>query len=91
VTVGPPCPRLAHASVSDMTDFDTGAEPFGHWLVAQVDRDGWIGDLAKAAKADRGFPRDGDPDAVRGHLGAKQADSDMIEAVDDAETIWLRL
>lgn len=66
-------------------------EPFGFWLLSQVNRSGWIGDLAKAAKADRGFPRDGDPDRVRAHLNEKQADSDMIEAVDDAESIWLRL
>jgi hypothetical protein len=65
-------------------------QPFGAWLVAQTNRTGWISDLAKAAKADRGFPRDGDPDAVRSHLSGKQADSDMLEAVDDAENIWLR-
>ncbi len=74
-----------------MTDIETGGEPFGQWLVTQGHRDGWIGDLAKAAKADRSFPRDGDPDAVRAHLHTKQAESDMLEAVDDAETIWLRL
>jgi hypothetical protein len=64
-------------------------EPFGCWLLAQSGRNGWIADLAKAAKADRGFPRDGDPDAVRRHLSEKQADSDMLEAVDDAERLWL--
>lgn len=67
------------------------AEPFGTWLLAQVHRDGWISDLVKAAKADRGFPRDGDPEAVRRHLNEKQAESDMLEAVDDAESLWLRL
>ena len=65
--------------------------PFGTWLVAQVHRSDWISDLAKAAKADRGFPRDGDPDSVRSHLSGKQADGDMLEAVDDAERIWARL
>lgn len=70
---------------------DHDREPFGSWLLAQIHRDGWIGDLSKAAKADRGFPRDGDPDAVRRHLSEKQAESDMLEAVDDAERIWLRL
>lgn len=64
-------------------------EAFGRWLLGQGGRDGWIADLAKAAKADRGFPRDGDPDAVRKHLSEKQADSDMLEAVDDAERLWL--
>lgn len=62
---------------------------FGAWLVSQQDRAGWIGDLAKAAKADRKFPRNGDPDDVRKHLNNSQADSDMLEAVDDAENLWL--
>ena len=69
---------------------ETG-QPFGSWLITQINRSGWIGDLAKAAKADRTFPRDGDPDSVRAHLSGKQADSDMLEAVDDAERIWARL
>ncbi len=64
------------------------AELFGHWLLAQTAREGWVGDLAKAAKADRSFPQGGDPDAVRRHLSEKQAESDMLEAVDDAERIW---
>lgn len=66
-------------------------EPFGTWLLTQVARKDWIGDLARAAKADRRFPRDGDPDTVRSHLGEQQAESDMLEAIDDAESIWLRL
>ena len=73
--------------MEDPADTD---QPFGSWLVTQTCRSGWISDLAKAAKADRGFPRDGDPDAVRAHLSGKQADSDMLEAVDDAERIWFR-
>jgi hypothetical protein len=67
---------------------DDRAKPFGSWLLAQVGREGWIGDLAAAAKADRGFPRDGDPDAVRARLNEKQAESDMFEAVDSAESAW---
>jgi hypothetical protein len=79
-----------------MTDGDgfmsiDDGEPFGAWLLAQVARDGWIGDLAKAAKADRKFPKDGDPDTVRKHLSDNQAESDMLEAVDDAENAWLCL
>jgi hypothetical protein len=66
-------------------------EPFGTWLLAQFNRDGWIGDLAKAAKADRKFPREADPDMVRKHMNDNQAESDMLEAVDDAENIWLCL
>lgn len=61
---------------------------FGTWLIGQHGRDGWIGDLARAANADRGFPRQGDPDAVRLHLNKMQAESDMFEAVDDAERLW---
>jgi len=66
-------------------------EPFGAWLLCQVARDGWIGDLAKAAKADRTFPKEGDPDAVRKHLSDNRAESDMLEAIDDAERAWLCL
>jgi hypothetical protein len=62
---------------------------FGCWLIAQVWKKGWIGDLAKCAKADRDFPRDGDPEAVRTHLSSLQTDSDMFEAVDAAEAAWL--
>ena len=65
-------------------------EPFGMWLLTQGNRDCWIGDLAKAAKADRTFPRAGDPEEVRRHLSDKQAESDMLEAVDDGENLWLR-
>lgn len=66
-------------------------EPFGTWLLTQMHSEGWVGDLAKAARADRSFPRDGDPEAVRKYLREKQAESDMLEALDDAESAWLRL
>lgn len=72
-----------------LTSPHTGREAFGAWIVAQVDRHGAIGDLVKAAKADRAFPRTGSPDDVRKHLNKMQADGDMFEAVDDAETDWL--
>lgn len=72
-----------------LTSPDTDREPFGAWIVAQVDRHGLIGDLVKAAKADRNFPREGSPDDVRKHLSLMQADGDMFDAVDDAETDWL--
>jgi len=76
--------------MSDDDDRDAGeaTEPFGSWLLAQAGCEGWIGDLANAAKADREFPRDGDPDAVRARLNEKQAESDMFEAVDSAESVW---
>lgn len=63
---------------------------FGAWLLTQHDRSDWIGDLARAAKSDRTFPREADPDTVRLHLNKVQAESDMFEAVDDAERIWSR-
>jgi hypothetical protein len=63
--------------------------PFGTWLLAQTKNDGWIGDLAKAAKADRAFPRNGDADAVRERLSLAGAEVDMVEAVDVAELAWL--
>ncbi len=62
---------------------------FGVWLLTQHDRSDWVGDLARAAKADRKFPRAGDPEAVRSHLSSMQAESEMLEALDDAEQIWL--
>jgi len=75
------------------TDFSRSldeTEPFGTWLLTQGNRDCWIGDLATAAKADRTFPRAGDPEEVRRHLSDKHAESDMLEAVDDAENLWLK-
>jgi hypothetical protein len=63
-------------------------EPFGRWLLAQKERGDWIDALASAARADRTFPKDGDPEAVRKHLRAQQADGDAFQAVDDAESAW---
>ena len=64
-------------------------ETFGQWLLAQVDREGSLGELVKAAKADPKFPRRGGPDNVRARLNEMQADGDMHDAIDDAETDWL--
>ena len=65
--------------------------PFGRFLLSQRGRPetDWIGTLARAAAADRGFPVDGDPEAIRARLRALHADGDMFEAVDDAELNWL--
>lgn len=65
--------------------------PFGSWLLTQAQNDGWIGDLAKAAKADRAFPKGGDADAVRQRLSLAGAEADMVEAVDAAELAWLTI
>lgn len=61
---------------------------FGEWLLKQKDRGGLIGQLAAGAHADRGFPRQGNPEDVRSRLRALQAEGDMFEAVDDAELDW---
>jgi hypothetical protein len=34
-------------------------ETFGEWLLTQRDREGWIGDLVKAARADPKLPKRG--------------------------------
>ncbi|MDB5733202.1 MAG: hypothetical protein JWQ03_3097 [Variovorax sp.] len=69
---------------------DTGdREPFGRWLLSQQKRDGWIGQLAKAAKSDPRFPKLADPEKIRGYLSNLGADGDMFEAIDDAELEWL--
>ena len=69
---------------------DTEAKPaFGAWLLAQKERTGLVGDLVAGAIADRRFPRHGDPEAVRKHLSAMQAEGDLFEAVDEAEIDWL--
>lgn len=62
--------------------------PFGRWLLTQRDRGDWIDGIADAARADRTFPKDGDPEAVRAHLRKQQADGDAFQAIDDAEGDW---
>ncbi|WP_398457645.1 YozE family protein [Sphingomonas albertensis] len=76
-----------------MADYDDDQqEPkpaFGQWLITQKDRSDLVGQLAAGAVADRRFPRNGNPEAVRKHLSAMQAEGDMFAAVDDAESDWL--
>jgi len=64
---------------------------FGRWVLEQTSRGGFIGQLATIAKTDRGFPKDGGPDAVRKRLGDTGADPEMFDAVDDAELDWAAL
>ena len=74
-----------------MTD-DCDDQPpvaFGQWLLLQRDRGDWVDGIADAARADRTFPRSGDPEAVRAHLRKQQADGDAFAAVDDAEGDWM--
>ena len=72
-----------------MIDHDEPKPAFGQWLMAQKDRSDLVGQLAAGAVVDRRFPRNGDPETVRKHLSAMQAEGDMFVAVDDAESDWL--
>lgn len=68
--------------------YENRTQPFSRWLLAQHMRGDWVGELAMAPRGDRTFPKDGDPEAVRKHLRAQQADGDVFQAVDDAENEW---
>ncbi len=78
-----------------MTDqHDDEQEPkltFGEWITNQPDRGDWLDGIADTARADRTFPKTGDPEAVRKHLRNQQADGDAFAAVDDAESEWMSL
>ena len=73
---------------SDPASYLAKREAFGRWLLVQRDRGDWVDDLAAAARADRTFPKDGDPEAVRAHLRKQQADGDVSQPVEDAEADW---
>lgn len=64
-------------------------EGFGEWLVKQIKRDGWIGTLAKSAKADLRFRSGSTPDDLRKRLQEAGAEGDTFEALDDAESEWM--
>ena len=66
-------------------------EPFGRWLLVQRDRGDWIDALANAARADRAFPKNGDPDEVRRYISLKGGDGEVFEQIDDAERCWSSL
>ncbi len=72
-----------------MPQTNDAGETFGEWLYAQVHRDGPLGDLASAAKADPKFSRRGSPDDVRKWLNEMQADGDMHAVVDGAKLNWM--
>jgi len=75
-----------------MTDHDDQSDaqvPFGRWLLIQRNRGDWVDGIADAARADRTFPKNGDPEAVRAHLRQQQADGDAFAAIDDAESDWM--
>jgi hypothetical protein len=68
--------------------FPNGKGPFGKWLLTQASREDAIGALAKAARADRGFPVGGDERAMSRRLNELQADGDMHEALEEAALDW---
>jgi hypothetical protein len=51
----------------------------------QTKRSGTLGELAKAAKLDRSFPKSASADDVRRRFCAAGADGDAFEALDAAE------
>ncbi|WP_404711436.1 hypothetical protein [Sphingomonas sp. MMS24-J13] len=67
------------------------APSFAAWLLNQTKQSGTLGELAKAAKLDRLFPRTGSADDVRARFSAAGADGDAFEALDDAERTFDRL
>lgn len=84
----PPAPvmRSAYVERSDLVE----RPPFGGWLTRQLTGKSEAMDmLIKGAKVDPSFPKSGDPDDVRKHLGGRGADPDVFEAIDDAELAWL--
>jgi len=64
-------------------------QPFGRWLISQVSREDAIGALARSAKADSKFPKDGGFEAISGRLNELQAEGEMHVALEDAEAAWL--
>lgn len=60
-------------------------QSFGAWLLDQGKRPGLVGELAKAVKLDRAFPKNGTADEVRRRFALVGAEGDAFEALDDAE------
>jgi len=70
--------------------YQQSTQPFGRWILAQFQEEGPIGDLARAAKADSRFPKDGDFEAISRRLNELQAEGEMHVALEDGEAQWLR-
>lgn len=64
---------------------------FADWLIAQGKRTGSIGELAKAVRHDRLFPRSATVDVVRRRFSEAGADGDAFAALEDAEREFDRL
>ena len=92
MTAPPPKPRPPfRAPLAKAAPTETDDQPcFAAWLLAQAGRSGAVGELAKAAKLDRLFPRKGSADEVRARFSVAGADGDAFEALDDAERAYNR-
>jgi hypothetical protein len=67
------------------------ARSFATWLINQGKQSGSLGELARAVKLDRLFPKTGSADDVRARFSAAGADGDAFAALDDAEREFDRL
>jgi hypothetical protein len=85
-----PAPVLAAVRIGPGV-LSPASEPFGAWLINQAKRPGTIGELARAIKLDRKFPKSGSADDVRRHFGSIGAEGDAFEALDDAEREYDRM
>jgi hypothetical protein len=90
VAAKPAAPSVPRPPVPPIVE-KTMSMSFAAWLLDQSGRKGVIGDLAKAARLDRQFPKNGSADDVRARFSAAGADGDAFEALDDAEREYDRL
>jgi hypothetical protein len=87
----PPIRARPKASLAAPVEPGIGARPcFAAWLLNQTRQSGTLGELAKAARLDRLFPKAGSAEDVRAHFSAAGADGDAFEALDDAERAFDR-
>lgn len=61
---------------------------FARWLLDQQRRSDDVGELARAAAGDRGYPSDGDIKAVSKRLNELGAAPEMHVALEEAELDW---
>jgi hypothetical protein len=90
----PPIERQRPAAASPRIEpvpSGPSSQPFGAWLLDQAKRPGMLGELAKAVRLDRQFPKSGAVDDVRRYFGTVGADGDAFEALDHAEREYDRL
>jgi hypothetical protein len=88
-----PIPKVAPGPPAELAAVASGParQPFGAWLLDQAKRPGLTGELAKAVRLNRAFPKNGSADAVRACFASIGADGDAFMALDDAETEYDRL